>query len=116
MKNPSSTPAQAIQLAADITKACATAGITDASEIPALIAFAKSAEDFNTALVGYQKAQYAYNRFIATHDAGDPGQEEYVREVTATREIYNVARRAHDVALHTLHIARGLEAPAALAA
>lgn len=114
--NPSSTTAQAIQLAADITKACTTAGITDPLEIPALIAFARSAEEFNTALVAYQQAQQAYNRFIATHGADDPGQDEYVRVLTAAREVYHVAQRAHAVALCTWRAARGLEALRALAA
>lgn len=107
---------QAIQLAADIIKACGPAGIADPAEIPALIAFARSAEDFHAALKKYQHAQHAYNRFIATHGAEDPGQDEYVRVLTGAREIYNLAHRNHQVALKAWHVARGLEAPEALAA
>lgn len=117
--DPKSTPAaHAIQLAADITKACEAAGITDPLEIPALIAFAQAAEHFNTAFEAHQKAVRAYNRFIASHGTDDPGQDEYVREVTAAREVYQLARRGQQIALQTYRVARGLEAsaPAAIAA
>jgi hypothetical protein len=117
MKHPTrSTPAEAIQLAADITKACTAAGVRDAAEIPALIDYAHAAEQFNKALTSYQLAQHAYNRFIATHGADDPGQDYYVQQVTAAREIYNVAICEHHVALEAWRIARGLATSAALAA
>lgn len=116
MSNNPSTPAQAIQLAADITKACAAAGVHDAAEIPSLIAFARKAEAFFSTLTAYQQALHAHTRFISTHDSDDPGQEYYVREVTATREIYNVAQSEFRVALQSYRIARGLEPAPAMAA
>jgi hypothetical protein len=116
MSNPSSTPAQAIQLAADITQACATAGIHDPAEIPSLVVFARKAESFFSALTAYQQAQHAYNRFIASHGSDDPGQDFYIRELTATREIYDVAQSEYRVALQSYRIARGLEPAPAMAA
>lgn len=114
---PQNTPAAiSLELAASIAKACVTAGVTDPAEIPALIAFAQAAEHFNTAFEAQQRAINAYNRFITTHGADDPCQDEYVREVTAAREIYQLARRGQQVALQAYRVARGLEAPIAKAA
>lgn len=112
----SNPAAQALELATAITKACTDAGITDPLEVPALIDFAKKAEEFNTALVAYQQSQQAWNEFVTTHGADDPGQDYYAEKLSAARAIYNVARRAHTVALHTWRAARGLEALRALAA
>lgn len=105
-----------LEFAVAITKACAAAGITDPAEIPALIEYARSAEQFGAALGDYQRAQQDYNRFIATHGADDPGQDEYVRIITGAREIYHVAQRAHAIALCTWRAARGLEDLRALVA
>jgi hypothetical protein len=116
MKHQSTTPAQAIQLAADIIKACATAGAHDPAEIPSLIAFARKAEAFFSALIAYQQAQHAYNRFIASHGGDDPGQDYYVREAAAAREIYDLAQTEYRVTLLTWRSARGLEQLRAIAA
>ena len=109
-RSPTADAAHSLEIAAGVVKACAAAGIKDPLEIPALIAFARAAEEFSAALHAHQLAQRNYHRFIATHGADDPGQDEYVREATAAREIYEVARRAQAVALCTWRAARGLEA------
>lgn len=109
MKHPNPTEAAlSLELASNIAKACATAGITDPAEIPALVAFAIAAEEHNTALTAHELAQQAWNSFIASHGTDDPGQEYYAAQIAAAREVYAVARRNHLVALHAWRIARGL--------
>lgn len=111
------TPAAlSLDLAASIAKACATAGITDPAEIPALIAYARSAERFNAALSDFNRAKAAWTQFGATHDNDDPGHEYHSREVTYANDLLTAARSAHAVALHGWRVARGLEVPAAAAA
>lgn len=105
-----------LETATAVAKACGAAGITDPAEIPALIDFARKAEEFNTALVVYQRAQLDWNRFVATHGSEDPGQDYYAEQLSQARAIYHVVLRVHGVALHTWRVARGLESAPALAA
>jgi hypothetical protein len=97
-----------LEQATAITKACAAAGIRDPLEIPALFAFARSAEEFNTALIAHERTVREYNQFVATHGHDDPGQDYYVAQVSSAREVYDMARRAHAISLQTWRAARGL--------
>jgi hypothetical protein len=112
MPQPTHDAVRSLERATAITKACATAGITDPAEIPTLIAFARAAEEFNSALAALQLAERDWNRFVATHGADDPGQDYYATRVNAAREIFLVAKRAHSVALVAWRISRGLDSTA----
>lgn len=101
--------ARSLEQAAAITKACAGAGITDPAEIPALITYARVAEEFSIALVAHDRALREYERFVATHGADDPGQEYFVAQLNSAREVLGLARRVHHVALQAWRVDRGLE-------
>lgn len=98
-----------LEQATAITKACAAAGVDDPAEIPALVAFAKSAEQFATAHMAHERARRAYEGFIATHGADDPGQDFYVAQLSAARDVYQLASLEHTTALFAWRQSRGLE-------